>query len=40
MTKQTKLIERFKAAKIFKWNDLVTLLKGLGFIQIKAERLI
>ena len=37
MTKQSKLIERFKAAKIFKWSDLVTMLKGLGFEQVEGD---
>lgn len=37
MTKQSKLIESFKSARIFKWNDLVTMLKGLGFKQIEGD---
>ncbi len=37
MNKQDKLIEKFKAAKIFKWKDMVTLLTGLGFEEIQRE---
>lgn len=38
MSKQDKLLESFKAAKKdYKWQDLVAVLKGLGFEQVEAE---
>lgn len=37
MSQQEKLIAKFKAANgVFKWSDLVSLLKGLGFEQYEG----
>ena len=38
MSKQEKLIAKFRTAnKQFKWDDLIAMLKGMGFEQIEAE---
>ncbi|MCU7837612.1 MAG: hypothetical protein KZQ83_20525 [gamma proteobacterium symbiont of Taylorina sp.] len=37
MSKQDKLIQKLHSAKTFKWSEITTLLKMLGFTELQGD---